>query len=79
MALTSALAAAADAIYRDAIACETGLIVRTNHVMRAKAMFYTYRKELGNPDYMFIQIRISPTNPETDLWFIRMKEVQIDE
>lgn len=77
--MPSVLEAALAHILFTATQCTTGLIVRTNDVRRAKAVIYRYRKELGDPELMKIQVRISPTNPETDLWLLRMKEDQIDE
>lgn len=55
-----------------------GIIIRTSDVRRTKAMVYRIRQELADPELANLQIRASPTNPETDLWFIRMKEPQVD-
>lgn len=39
-------------------------------VLRVKQIFYRFRKEC-RPAYDGIQIRLSPTSPDTELWLIK--------
>jgi hypothetical protein len=72
--VTTALEIAASAILRSASQASTGLIVRVigspNPALRAKAILYRFRKELNDPTLDGIQIRLSPDNPETELWLL---------
>jgi hypothetical protein len=39
--------------------------------LRAKQVLYRFRRELGDPRYAQIQIRLSPDDPDNELWLIR--------
>lgn len=59
------------AILNRALLAEIGIIVRTDNAMRAKAVLYRFRKELGDPNLMKLQLRLSPDAPDTDIWVFR--------
>lgn len=59
---------------------EHGVIIRieTNRAneintpaLRAKQVIYRFRQEFGNPEYTNIQVRLSPTDPDNELWLIK--------
>lgn len=52
------------------LGAEFGMIVRTNDPLRAKQLFYSFRKQLGDPTLAAIVIRVSPINPESELWLL---------
>ena len=65
-----------DAILRAAAQAEYGIIVRiimtatiVAPTLRAKQVLYAYRRNLG-PDFKAIQIRLSPRDPDHELWLI---------
>ena len=65
----------AQAILTAASETEIGLAVKTNDVMRAKAILYRFRKELKNEEYACLQIRLSPINPNGELWLLKMAKI----
>jgi len=76
--LTILASAAAKALYT-ALESPVGIIIRTYHQaetlttpsFRAKQILYRFRKELGDVELLKIQIRFSPTEPDTELWLIK--------
>jgi hypothetical protein len=72
----NALTTAADA--------EVGIIFRVEQAptvemvtpsLRAKQMLYRFRKEFGDPRFANIQIRLSPDNPDDELWLINTRAI----
>lgn len=62
---------------------EHGIIVKVERretedvntpALRAKNILYRFRKDNGNPDYLNIQIRLSPDDPDTELWLLKTPE-----
>ena len=45
--------------------------------LRAKQILYRFRQEYSNPLYEAIQIRLSPNNPDNELWLIKNKLEEI--
>ena len=52
-----------------------GIVVSTNDPYKARATIYTTRQKLGNPLYAEIQIKVSPDNPEREIWLIRKDQM----
>lgn len=73
--MPSALELAAASILYQALEAPLGigLIVRTGteSSLRGKAILYRFRREIGDPALMCLQIRLSPDDPEHELWIIR--------
>jgi ClpP class serine protease len=68
-------------ILREAISRETGMVIRVESpggmvtpVLRAKQVLYRFKSE--NTDFKNLQIRISPDNPDHELWLIKTEEGQ---
>lgn len=66
-------------ILNEAISRETGIVVRvespggmTTPVLRAKQVLYRFKSE--NTDFKNLQIRISPDDPDHELWLIKTTE-----
>lgn len=58
---------------------EVGMIFRVEQAptvemvtpsLRAKQMLYRFRKDFGDPRFVAIQIRLSPDDPDNELWLI---------
>lgn len=73
---------AAKALYK-ALECPTGAVFRAQHSgevplitpsLRAQQILYRFRKELDDPDLLKIQIRLSPDDPDHELWLIKGEE-----
>lgn len=74
------LAVHAETFLRAALAAEYGIKIRVHVVspdpivtpaLRARAILYRFRGELGNDVYNSLQIRLSPDDPQNRLWIIR--------
>jgi len=70
------------------IASQHGIIVKIEKresddvntpALRAKQILYRFRKENGNPEYLNIQIRLSPDDPDTELWLLKTPETLPDQ
>lgn len=70
------------------VASEHGIIVKIERrenedvntpSLRAKQILYRFRKDSGNPEYLNIQIRLSPDIPDTELWLLKTPETQPDQ
>jgi hypothetical protein len=61
---------AARLLYK-ALDCKIGLVVTTSDPVKAKAIFYRFRREIGDPLLMNLKIYISPTNPTSELWILK--------
>lgn len=71
---------AAFTILTEAASSRFGLIVRIQTIggsdvvtpaLRARQLFYRIRREIGGPETKDIQIRLSPTDPDNELWLIK--------
>lgn len=60
------------AILLAASTAELGIVVTTNDVNKARGSLYRFRRELGDPSYAGIQIRVSPNDAMRELWLIRL-------
>lgn len=69
--MPSPLEIQAAAVLYAAIETPNGIVVRTDNVYRARAVLYRFRKELGDLTLAELQVRISPDDPEHELWLIR--------
>ncbi len=58
------------ALWYAAYANPPGVKVRVADPIRAKALLYTARKNLQDPDIAHLEIRTSPTDPRGELWVI---------
>jgi hypothetical protein len=58
-------------VLQAAAASSIGLCVKTNDPYRARASLYRFRKEFGDPQLSGLQIRVSPTDSEGEIWIIR--------
>ena len=74
MSQLSAIAPVCDDLFTRAVESVSGIIVATNSTERAQSMLTRYRKELGNPDYAKIGIRLSPDDPDRELWLIKIDD-----
>lgn len=70
--MTSPLQIAASKVLYAAVAAEVGIVVRTESALRAKAILYRFRQEIGDPILSSIQIRLSPDDPDHELWLIKL-------
>lgn len=65
---------AAKILYR-ALEAETGLILHVYGAgaatLRAQQILYRFRKELGDPELKRLQFRLSPRDPDHELWIIK--------
>lgn len=67
-------------ILNEALASDFGIKVETlpanefviAPALRAKQILYRYKKD--NPDFDIIQIRLSPVNPDRELWLLKTLE-----
>lgn len=66
------------AILRAASEAHVGIVVHTNDVARARAMFYRVRKLLGDTTLDQLSIRVSPDGPDNELWIIRNASQLLD-
>lgn len=69
-------------ILREAVSRETGIVVRVESpggmstpVLRAKQVLYRFKSE--NTDFKDLQIRVSPDDPDRELWLIKTEPGQI--
>lgn len=75
--MSTLLQSLVDQILREAISSEFGITVDITVLsedvvtpsLRAKQILYRFKKE--NPDFDAIQIKLSPTNPDLELWLIK--------
>ena len=74
------LSSLADSILRAALAEELFLVVRVHSgpdvvtpALRARQILYRFRNEFPDPAFRELQIRLSPQNPDTELWVGRFK------
>ena len=74
----SLLAQTARVILAEALTSEVGIVVEVQApgmvapALRAKQVLYRYKSE--NSDYRNIQIRLSPDNPDSELWLVNNRE-----
>lgn len=72
------LAQTARVILAEALGAEVGIVVEVAApgmvapALRAKQTLYRFKNE--NSDFRNIQIRLSPENPDTELWLINSRE-----
>jgi hypothetical protein len=66
-----------DAILAAASSAALGIVVFTHNPAKARAALYAYRSKLGKPEYNNLQIRVSPTASETEIWIIRTTSVTL--
>jgi hypothetical protein len=57
-------------VLQAAATTDLGLIVKTNNPTRARAMLYVVRQKVGDTQLADIQIRVSPDDPEGEIWLI---------
>lgn len=50
---------------------ELGIAVKTNDPYRARASLYKTRKLLADPTLASLQIRVSPDNPNGEIWIFK--------
>lgn len=69
-------------ILNEAISRETGIVVRVESpggmvtpVLRAKQVLYRFKSE--NTDFKNLQIRISPDDPDHELWLIKTQPGEV--
>jgi hypothetical protein len=65
----AALSAGADA--------QTGYRIGTEDSFQARMLLYKFRSKYPNAKYANLQIRISPDNPEYELWILNSDKEQI--
>lgn len=54
-----------------ASSAELGLVIKTNDPYKARQSFYKVRQTLGDADLAGLQIRVSPNDPEHEIWLLR--------
>jgi hypothetical protein len=62
-------------ILQTAINAELAIRVKTNNPTRARLSLYNTRKALGNVEFAQLQIRVSPDDPEGEIWIINLGKV----
>jgi hypothetical protein len=75
--MTSSLDMQCRAILYAAASAEIGIVVRTNDPVRARLALYKVRRELGDTELAKLQIRVSPTDSEHEIWIIRNASVTV--
>jgi hypothetical protein len=58
-------------ILQQAASAEYGIAIRTSDPYRARTELYNARKELNDPTLTGLQIRVSPDNPNGEIWLLR--------
>ena len=66
---------------RAAAEAEVGVVIRAEQppssermiavALRAKQVLYRFRKEFGEARFLALQIRLSPDDPDNELWLIK--------
>lgn len=69
--MASALEMQALTVLEAAAALPLGLVLRTNDSYRARQILYRFRRD--NAALRCIQIRLSPNDPDHELWLIRQE------
>jgi hypothetical protein len=59
------------AVLQAASTSALGIVVRTNNPASARQKLYNFRKDLGDPTFADIHIRVSPDDSEHELWLLR--------
>jgi len=55
---------------------EKGLLVRTDNVKRLREKLYLIRKT--DSDLMSLSFIVSPTNPTTELWIVKVRKANAE-
>jgi hypothetical protein len=63
-------------VLQAAASATVGLCIKTNDPYRARASLYRFRKEFGDQTLSILQIRVSPTDSEHEIWIIRPTSAQ---
>ena len=58
-------------IWYEALASESGVVLRTNDPARMRAALMEIRRQLDDPDLNCLDVISSPVNPSEDLWLIK--------
>ena len=64
------------AIFAAACSADIGIVVRTDAPLRARQALYKFRQAVADPAYADIHIRVSPNDPEGEIWIMRRQAVQ---
>lgn len=62
------------AAFEAAKASQIGYIVESNSAFRARMKLYNWRAENAPHEYATIQLKLSPDNPEHDIWLINLPD-----
>jgi len=75
--MTTLLAQSCENVFRQCLEAEHGIEITvigdegaTTPSLRARQILYRFRKELNNPEFLDISIRLSKTDPDRKLWLI---------
>lgn len=63
------------AVLTAAASSTVGIVVTTNNPTKARQTLYRFRKELCDPTFDDLQLRVSPDDSEHQLWVLRKVEV----
>jgi hypothetical protein len=58
------------AVLNAAASAELGLVIRTNDPVRARTALYSARLKIADTELQGLQIRVSPNDPEGEIWLI---------
>lgn len=61
-------------ILNQALESKVGIVCRILpgfNVTKEEAKLYRFRKELGNPELLNLIIKLSPENPDNEIWILR--------
>ena len=62
-------------LLQTAASAALGLVIQTNDPIKARAKLYGIRKALSDPTLAQLQIRVSPDDPEHEIWLLRRDQV----
>jgi hypothetical protein len=63
------------AVLNAAASAELGLVIRTNDPVRARTALYSARLKIADTELQGLQIRVSPNDPEGEIWLINTARV----
>jgi hypothetical protein len=63
------------AVLNAAASAELGLVIRTNDPVRARTALYSARLKIADTELQGLQIRVSPNDPEGEIWLINTARI----
>jgi len=66
------------AILQAAVTSAFGLRLRVSNPVRARQALYRFRKEFGDPSFEDLMLKVSPDDPEGELWLLNKPTITLD-